>query len=332
MRGFGSSDTITFAWKLEGRSDQWFEVPFSLLDERINMARFDDLNPGKYIFRVKAKKGNGPWLKDEVTLIIIIRPPFWQTWRFWVSVIVGVSLITYFIVKWRVKTVRKQERIKAAHEKDMLELEARAMRAQMNPHFIFNSMNSIKSLMQEKEIDKGVIYLTTFSKLIRTLFNNADKKEISLYDEIETCKLYLQLEALRFDASFSYAVRVDDDIDLKSIRVPALIIQPFIENAIWHGIIPKGANGHIELSVQQENHSVEIVIDDSGIGREASMQNKPTGGLAHQSKGVNLTQSRLELDNLLQQRQAQLEIIDKKDENGIAKGTKVVIKITQEIV
>ena len=114
----------------------------------------------------------------------------------------------------------------------------------MNPHFIFNCLNSIKALIQEKETDKGVKYLTTFSKLIRTLFNNADKKEITLYDEIETCKLYLQLEAMRFDNRFAYSVNIDENIDLKSIYVPALIIQPFIENAIWHGIVPKESDGN----------------------------------------------------------------------------------------
>ena len=114
--------------------------------------------------------------------------------------------------------------------------------------------------------------------------------------------------------------------------MPALIIQPFIENAIWHGIVPKGANGYIDLSVQKKNGSVEIVIDDNGIGREASKQNKPASGLTHQSKGVNLTQSRLELDNLLQQRHAQLEMIDKRDESGIATGTKVIIKINEEMI
>jgi LytS/YehU family sensor histidine kinase len=175
-----------------------------------------------------------------------------------------------------------------------------------------------------------VTYLTTFSKLIRTLLNNADKKEISLYDEIETCKLYLQLEAMRFDTKFSFAVNVDENIDLKSIQVPALIIQPFIENAIWHGIVPRYSAGHVSLNVLSKNGFIEVVIDDDGIGREASAQNRSASGLAHQSKGVNLTQSRLELNNLLQQRQAKLEIIDKKDENGAAIGTKVIITIKEE--
>ena len=330
MRGFNSSDTITFAWKLEGKNNEWFQVPFSMLDERVNMASFDNLSTGKYIFRVRAKKGNSPWLKQEIALVIIIDPPFWLTWWFWTAVILSVGIIVGLILWWRIRAIKKREREKFAHEKQILELEAKALRAQMNPHFIFNCLNSIKSLIQQHEEEKAVTYLTTFSKLIRTLFNNADKKEISLYDEIETCKLYLQLEAMRFDTKFSFAVNIDNDIDLKSIQVPALIIQPFIENAIWHGIIPCNSGGHVSLNVIKKNAVIEVVIDDDGIGRESSKQNKSTSDLAHQSKGVNLTQSRLELNNLLQQRQAKLEIIDKKDENGVATGTTVIIKIKEE--
>src|SRR4029077_13282722 len=146
--------------------------------------------------------------------------------------------------------------------------------AQMNPHFIFNCLNSIKSLIQQHEEEKSVTYLTTFSKLIRTLFNNADKKEISLYDEIETCKLYLQLEAMRFDSKFSYSVNTDENLDLKSIQVPALIIQPFIEKAFWHGIVPRNSGRNVSLNVLKKNGTVEIVIEDDGIGREMSRQNK----------------------------------------------------------
>ncbi|MBP6024324.1 sensor histidine kinase [Ferruginibacter sp.] len=212
---------------------------------------------------------------------------------------------------------------------ELLELEAKALRAQMNPHFIFNCLNSIKSLIQQHDEEKSVSYLTTFSKLIRNLFNSADKKEISLYDEIETCKLYLQLEAMRFDTKFSYAVLIYETIDLKSIQVPALIIQPFIENAIWHGIVPRNTGGKVSLNVLRKDGVIQVVIDDDGIGREASQQNKSASGLAHQSKGVNLTQTRLELNNLLQQRQAELEIIDKKDEHGLATGTTVILSFKE---
>ncbi|MEO7461090.1 MAG: histidine kinase [Ferruginibacter sp.] len=238
-------------------------------------------------------------------------------------------VLIYFLFHY-VQGVRREEQLKTQYQLQMIELEAKALRAQMNPHFIFNCLNSIKSLIQQHEEDKSVNYLTTFSKLIRTLFSNADKKEISLYDEIETCKLYLQLEAMRFDTGFSYSLHIDETIDFKSIEVPALIIQPFVENAIWHGIVPKGTGGHVELSVIKNDNSVDIVIDDNGIGREASGRNKPISGLIHQSKGVNLTQSRLELHNLLRKRKAILQTLDKKDEQGLASGTKVIISINEE--
>jgi LytS/YehU family sensor histidine kinase len=118
---------------------------------------------------------------------------------------------------------------------------------------------------------------------------------------------------------------------LKSIQIPALIVQPFIENAIWHGIMPRNNRGHISLEVVRKDSIVEIIVDDNGIGREVSLQNKSASNIAHQSKGVNLTQSRLELNNLLQQRQAKLETIDKKDENGKSSGTTVIIKIKEEL-
>ena len=330
VNDFGDEKGIQFAWKIEGYTNDWVVMP-SINYDSSQAAFLQDLKPGKYKFQVKVRVGNGEWRKQIAEMEIVVKPAFWQTWWFWLLVLMAIGILIFLIVKLRVRAVRKQERIKAAHEKQLLELEAKALRVQMNPHFIFNCLNSIKSLIQEKQTEKGVTYLTTFSKLIRTLFNNADKKDISLFDEIETCKLYLQLEAMRFDTKFSYAVNVDKNLDLKSVQVPALIIQPFIENAIWHGIVPKGEGGHVELSVMQKENSVEIVIDDNGIGREASRQNKSVSGLTHNSKGVNLTQSRLELDNLLRQRKAKLEMIDKKDENGVAAGTKIIITISEEV-
>ncbi|MBK7680011.1 MAG: histidine kinase [Chitinophagaceae bacterium] len=325
---FSDEKNIQFAWKIDGYSQGWVVMPSINLDSS-RAAFLQDLAPGKYKFQVKVKIGKGDWRNQIAELEIVIKPAYWQTWWFWLSIIGVVGLIIILIVKMRVRAVRKQERVKAAHEKQLLELEAKALRAQMNPHFIFNCLNSIKSLIQEKQTEKGVTYLTTFSKLIRTLFNNADKKEITLYDEIETCKLYLQLESMRFDTKFSYQVNVDENIDLKSVQVPALIIQPFIENAIWHGIMPKNNGGTVLVNVSQNNGHIEIAIEDDGIGREASQQNKSINK-AHQSKGVNLTQARLELDNLLQQRQATLVTIDKKAENRASAGTKVIITIKEE--
>lgn len=331
VNDFNNKKEIGFGWNMNGYSSGWQLMSKTNVDSTA-IIYLQGLAPGTYKLQVRVKRGinNWTWENKQAELIIIVVKPIWQLWWFWTAIIACLALIIYVIVKLRVKAVRKQERLKSEHEKQLLELEAKALRSQMNPHFIFNCLNSIKSLIQEHHEEKSVTYLTTFSKLIRTLFNNADKKEITLYDEIETCKLYLQLEAMRFDSKFSYAVNVDETFDLKSILIPALIIQPFIENAIWHGIVPKENSGHVSVSVGRSNGNVEITIDDNGIGREASHQNKGSGNIGHQSKGVNLTQSRLELDNLLQQRQASLETIDKTNESGKATGTTVIIRLPQE--
>ncbi|MEP7373707.1 MAG: histidine kinase [Chitinophagaceae bacterium] len=329
---YSKNKKTQYAWTLEGDFKTWVEMPvYSPDNDSSNIASLPDIKPGKYIFRVKVRVGEGEWSPHEASMELIITPPYWATWWFWTAIIVSLLLLIYTVVKLRVRAVRKTERLKARYEKELLELEAKALRAQMNPHFVFNCLNSIKALMQENQNEKGITYLTTFSKLIRTLFNNADKKQISLYDEIETCKFYLQLEAMRFDTKLSYSVNVDENIDLKSVLIPALIVQPFIENAIWHGIVPRNTGGKVSLNVLKNNGNLEIVIEDDGIGRDASRQNKSASALTHHSKGVNLTKSRLELDNLLQQRQARLDIFDRKDEAGKATGTKVIITLKQEI-
>ncbi|HSU49813.1 MAG TPA: histidine kinase, partial [Segetibacter sp.] len=237
---------------------------------------------------------------------------------------------------YRTEKARAQrELIESLEEKtnmqhQMLELEAKALRSQMNPHFIFNCMNSIKALIQQKEEDKAVSYLTTFSKLLRTILQNLDKREISLFDEIETCRLYTQLESMRFGNKFSYSFCVDPELDIKSTQVPALILQPFIENAIWHGLMPKEEEGHIKVSVQKKDESIVCIVDDNGIGRELSTKYKfKHQSSTHQSKGVKLTQSRLDLDNALHNRSAGVITIDKKDENGNATGTTVMVSFDE---
>ncbi len=234
----------------------------------------------------------------------------------WVSI--------YFLIHY-IKGIKIIERERADIQIKLIESEAQALRAQMNPHFIFNSMNSIKSLINKNENEKAAEYLTTFSKLIRTLFNNSDKREVSLYEEIETCRLYTQLEKMRFGNKVSFVFDIDESMDLKDFKVPALILQPFIENAIWHGLIPKETDGKVTISVKKSNDTIQCIIEDSGIGRAQSEKFKPQYENKHQSKGIGLTRSRLELDKLLNKREDAIYFIDKEDENGKPEGTKVII-------
>lgn len=237
----------------------------------------------------------------------------------------GWSLI-YFLYHY-VQGVRREERLKTQYQLQMIELEAKALRAQMNPHFIFNCLNSIKALIQADEKKHATDYLTTFAKLIRTLFQNSDKRQITLYDEIETCKLYLELESMRFSGKLKYNFTIDPLVDLKSVMVPALIIQPFIENAIWHGIVPKEDGGTIAISITSREEKIICEIDDNGIGRKMSLLNKPADHITHESKGVHLSQARLSLENVLHSISSTIETVDKY-ENEMATGTKVIITFT----
>lgn len=224
----------------------------------------------------------------------------------------------------------EKQKLEAHHHSALLELEAQALRARMNPHFIFNCINSIKLLVQKNDQEKAIYYLTTFSKLLRIVFENAGKREITLFDELDICRMYIELEKFRLSDKFSYQFNVDNTIDFKSVTIPALIMQPYIENSIWHGIMPKEENGHITISVSRQNNLINCVIDDNGIGIEMSKQNKFGDNLkAHHSKGMHLTQSRLHLDNLINHRSIGVEIINKKDSVGLPAGTTIIITLNE---
>jgi hypothetical protein len=323
---FEQPEKLEYRYKLDGVNNDWVYVGY--LTRTVS---YTNLSPGKYSFHASVKNDDGSWSNSDVYLPVIIIPAWWQTTGFKIACIVAACSIAFALIKWRIKTVRNQEQERSRIEKELLELEAKALRAQMNPHFIFNCMNSIKSLIQQDEKDKATTYLITFSKLIRTIFQNSDKREITLYDEIETCRLYTQLESMRFNNKFSYEFVIDEALDLKSVMVPALIIQPFIENAIWHGIMPKEDASTLTVKIIKTDNSISCIIDDDGVGRAVSMQNKFNGSNpAHQSKGVSLTQTRLELSNVLNQRHAAVEIIDKANVDNESTGTKVVLVFNEE--
>jgi LytS/YehU family sensor histidine kinase len=267
-------------------------------------------------------------MKPPCTLLdITTNTPFWQTWWF----IMLLVLLTFFFIAelfvWRLNEARKKDREQFEIQKKMMDLHDTALRAQMNPHFIFNCLNSIKSLVQSNENNVAIDYLTTFTKLIRSLMQNADLKYVSLDTEIETCRLYTELEALRFKDRFTFTIDIQPDLDLKSVEIPVLIIQPIVENAIWHGLIPKHGKGELLLKVERNGDYIVCTVDDNGIGRAAS-QLINSNRANHQSKGVSLTSKRIDLFRSLKEHDAQIEIIDKTDEAGSPAGTKIELSFS----
>ncbi|MBK8087642.1 MAG: histidine kinase [Chitinophagaceae bacterium] len=260
---------------------------------------------------------NLKWFTNPLTLIELLS--FATAFTIWT--------LAYYIFQY-IKKIRTEEHKKANLKIEMIEMEARALRAQMNPHFIFNCLNSIKSLIQTEEKQKAEEYLIAFSNLIRTLFQNSDKRQISLFEELETCKIYMQLESMRFGNKLHSALIIEPNLDLKSVMVPALIIQPFIENAIWHGIVPKKSIGSVSVTVKQKDEVIICEVDDDGIGRHQSKLRRPEGMATHESRGVHLSTARLNIEKMLSNDKSTIKTLDK-FENGKAAGTCVILTFNQ---
>ncbi|AWV98705.1 sensor histidine kinase [Arcticibacterium luteifluviistationis] len=235
------------------------------------------------------------------------------------SVLAGIFFFVY-----------RQNRLR--REKEFLALEQKMMRSQMNPHFIFNSLNSIKLYIINNEKDKAVYYLNKFSKLIRTILATSKEKDITLQEELDTMELYLNIENIRFSNKIKFEMKVEDGIETTGIRVPSLILQPFIENSIWHGLSSKEGLKIIKMKVSRySNKEFLIEIEDNGIGREKSKEIKANKTLNNKSIGLDLTKQRL--DNYFKdsEKEHSLEIVDLSDIKGEACGTKIVLKMPLKV-
>ena len=237
--------------------------------------------------------------------------------------ILGGWMLIEFLI-WRVKVLAHRKKLMLQMQYEYAKLEDKALRTQMNPHFIFNSMNSIKLLVQENKNEQAISYLTTFTRLLRNLLMYADKTKATLAEELETCRLYLALESLRFNDGFTYHIDIEPkDLDLKALEVPFMILQPFVENAIWHGLMHKPADRNLQIKISQVNDWISCKVDDNGIGREAAGKKQRSD--PHESKGMAMTAHRLRLNDQLNHTQTNITIKDKVDASGNPAGTCVEI-------
>jgi len=238
----------------------------------------------------------------EKFLLINITPAFWNTWWFRIITIIFAVSIIYGFIRWRFqqKFILKLERSEKEKQlTDMrlktFEMEMQALRAQMNPHFIFNSLNSINKFILQNDSLKASEYLTTFSKLVRMILQNSQFPLISLESEVEALSLYLEIEAMRFNDHFSYKISVHDDLDIELLQVPPLIIQPFAENAIWYGLMHKEEGGQLDIEISQMNNQLYIKITDNGIGRKKAAELAGKTPTKHKSMGLRITAHRIAL-------------------------------------
>lgn len=223
-------------------------------------------------------------------LNVNINPPIWQTWWFIITVIIFLSILAHLIYKKRIAFIKKQEQIKSEVQKRFVETKMEALQSQMNPHFIFNAMNSIQYYIINNNTDDALMYMSEFSKLIRKTLNNSSKTKITLFEEIEYIKSYVKLENMRFNNAINFKLIKNNLLDLTNTIIPPMIIQPFLENAFVHAFDSNSINPCLTLTLTNENDDLLIKITDNGYGMETEKLNKLT-----QSKGIKLTKERINL-------------------------------------
>lgn len=290
---------------------------------------YKHLPPGNYQLSVYVQNNNGIKSNGTFILNISISPPFWKEKWFYITCFTLFLLTLFFILKRIIRRIKEKEEEKFRWKKLISESQLSALQAQMNPHFIFNAINSIQNYILDRDEKQAYDYLSMFSKLIRRVLNNSRQGKITLADELATLSLYVEIEKLRFENTFDYIVTIDKDINPDEIFIPSMIIQPYIENAIWHGLINlKGERkGVLTLSIVSADTSfLSITIDDNGIGRKKALQYRKHN--VHPPEGMEITKKRIELTNLSQNDiHNDIKITDKYDTNGTAAGTTVELRI-----
>ncbi|WP_131537364.1 ligand-binding sensor domain-containing protein [Pedobacter nototheniae] len=280
---FTTSD-ITYRYRLNENSN-WVETRIRRLD-------FSSLQPGDYVFEVSAKSQNSNW-GPSAKIAFSIKKHFWQSLWFLSLLILLVGYIFYKIAVYITRKQKDKEQEQLRLKNKILMLEQQALQAMMNPHFVFNVMNSIQHYINTQNTASANKVLTGFARLIRKNLEICTKSYISLEEELEYLNLYLKLEKNRFGDKLQYAFIIDPEIELEETFVPSMLLQPYVENAIWHGIMPKETGGKIHIKMQLENEThLNIEIIDDGIGIDNSLKSKKE---SHISKGMQLTQERLNL-------------------------------------
>lgn len=308
-------DKVTYSYMLEGVDEQWVNAG------NRRFVQYQALRPGSYIFKVRAKSQDGIWSKNYASISFTILPPFWMTWWFIGLVVLAVLITLFGGYVYRVNKIRREFKTKVT------EIELKALRSQMNPHFIFNSINSIQYYILNKNPQIAYSYLTKFSSLMRKILQNSRVNYISLAEELESLQLYIDLENIRIESELKYKVEVADEVNIKTMLIPSMVLQPFVENSIVHGLLNKEGEKRITLRVKKEISHIYCEIEDNGIGRARAKELNKNRTRKHESTAMKATKERLELLNVDKERKLTINIIDLFDEEQNPCGTLVQVFI-----
>jgi ligand-binding sensor domain-containing protein len=317
VMNYDMSGNNRYYYLLDGVMNAWQQ------NENGHLA-FYNLPPGTYTLHVRGGDKYGGMFRGEDAALIIVRPNWWQTAWFRSASVALALLLAVLFIRRRIMLIRREASIK----QKMAETEMMALRSQMNPHFIFNSLNSIENFMMKNEKRLASSYLNKFARLVRMILDSSRNELVPIIRDMEALQLYVDLEQLRFNNKFSFHMQIDPVLRDSDHRVPSLLIQPYVENAIVHGLAHSEKDGlRLSIAAWLDGEYVNYLIEDNGIGRQLSAmynrQNKPH----HKSVGLKITEERINIFNQQQRAKGHVSIVDLHDQDGLATGTRVEIKI-----
>ncbi|MCB9293178.1 MAG: histidine kinase [Lewinellaceae bacterium] len=311
---FRQDGDILYRYRLLPNQEEW-------VNTKGRSINFSSLKEGNYTFEVQSQNEDKVW-SNTTAYSFNVLPPFWRSWWFRSLAALMLGLIAYSLYKYRTNQLKQE----AAIALQMSELERSALRAQMNPHFIFNSLNSISNFINKGDKRSANHYLSTFAKLIRGILNHSRSERISLEDELQVLNNYMKLEQLRFERRFDFHIELAEGVEPFEIEIPPMMVQPFIENAIIHGLSRKEGPGKIGLKYELQNGHLKVSITDNGVGITQSKASKANDSRMHRSVGMAITKKRLEMLSD-QHKQGRFEVEELKDAKGNISGTQVQVWI-----
>lgn len=317
-------DRVVYRYRLSGVDDAWLPPT----DARF--ASYSNLNQGEYTFEVMASVLDGPW-SAPVAFTFRIESPFWLRWWFFLICAALALGSTIAVARYRSSMRERRERTRQLMLRSrMLQLEQQALNANMNRHFVFNALNSIQYHINKQDKATASRYLTSFAKLIRKNLDASQSDTTTLAEELERLELYLTLEHMRFKDRFRYEITVSPDVDTHHVRLPAMMLQPYVENSIWHGILPMERQGFITIAVQTTGPGrVGVLIQDDGIGVDHSKRRKQGLESDHISRGIEITKGRADVLRRLEL--TDIRILGPEERHdpttGVIQGTQVLIEL-----
>ncbi|MBX2906866.1 MAG: histidine kinase [Taibaiella sp.] len=309
-----SRGRFNYMYRITGFEDEW-----KALDGSTGRLLINHLPAGNFGFQVKAVNEDGVE-SGIAALKFHIRPPFWQTPAFYILLALTTALLVAILFLIRIRSIQRRASIREQITTSQLT----ALKAQMNPHFMYNTLNSIQDLVLQKDIKNTNYYLSRYSSLMRKILDSSGSSEIELAEEVEMLQLYLELEQLRFGGDFKFTIDCAPGIDKNGVEIPSMLIQPFVENALKHGLLHRRGEKRLRIAFSRSGTGILCTIADNGVGRARAAEIKARSAASHKSFATQATLKRLELINAGRSEKVTLEIRDLQDEHG-ALGTEVLI-------